>query len=112
MKKQEYFCEYCEKAVPFNARSCPHCGRYFDGVKCPVCFFSGSQELFNDGCPMCGYKPEQEAMFHRENQWVKDYSVQKKEKNGKKGLPEWVYGLAAALLLGIIGAIIFLYVKM
>jgi predicted nucleic acid-binding Zn-ribbon protein len=39
---------------------CPHCGKSFDAVKCPVCNYTGMPGEFLQGCPECGYlTPEQ-----------------------------------------------------
>ena len=55
MKSARFFCESCGRAVPFNADMCPHCGKKFDAVKCPVCKYTGMAGEFIKGCPACGY---------------------------------------------------------
>ncbi|ORC34500.1 hypothetical protein B4O97_12735 [Marispirochaeta aestuarii] len=60
MKTARFYCENCGRAVPFDARMCPHCGKNFDAVKCPVCNYTGMPGEFLQGCPECGYlTPEQ-----------------------------------------------------
>jgi len=53
-----FYCENCGKTVGPGARVCPHCGRFFSAVKCPICEFSGEVQLFLAGCPNCGYTGE------------------------------------------------------
>ncbi len=55
MKSARFFCESCGRSVPFNANMCPHCGKKFDAVKCPVCKYTGMPGEFLQGCPKCGY---------------------------------------------------------
>jgi len=55
VKTARFFCESCGRAVPFNAEMCPHCGKSFDAVKCPVCNYTGLPGEFLRGCPKCGY---------------------------------------------------------
>ncbi len=60
IKTARFFCENCGRAVPFDASMCPHCGKSFDAVKCPVCNYTGMPGEFLQGCPECGYlTPEQ-----------------------------------------------------
>jgi hypothetical protein len=54
--KQEYFCENCGSPVSARARRCPHCGKEFLAVRCPKCSFAGKADLFESGCPVCGYQ--------------------------------------------------------
>ena len=58
MTHVSFYCENCGRRVGPNARTCPHCGRFFSAVKCPVCNFSGEVSLFMAGCPSCGYTGE------------------------------------------------------
>ena len=55
MAKSKFFCENCGKEVRHNAKVCPHCGRFFQAVRCPACSFTGDASLFVHGCPNCGY---------------------------------------------------------
>ncbi len=52
---RDFFCENCGSHVSANAKKCPNCGKEFVAVRCPKCYFSGKQELFTGGCPVCGY---------------------------------------------------------
>jgi len=53
--KPQYFCDNCGYEVDDNIKACPHCGRNFVSVRCPVCDYSGPEKRFQNGCPMCGY---------------------------------------------------------
>ncbi|MDR3148260.1 MAG: zinc ribbon domain-containing protein [Treponema sp.] len=54
-KKPRFFCDNCGAEVPKSAKSCPACGRFFASVRCPQCGFTGKDEDFARGCPVCGY---------------------------------------------------------
>jgi len=54
-KKPRFFCDHCGQEVSSDVKSCPRCGRYFASVRCPACEYSGPDEMFGGGCPMCGY---------------------------------------------------------
>jgi len=54
-KKPRFFCDHCGLEVNRDVKSCPGCGRYFASVRCPKCTYSGPDEMFQGGCPMCGY---------------------------------------------------------
>lgn len=56
--KVTFYCESCGKKVHHRDSICPHCGRFFSKVKCPVCGMSGTSEQFLQGCPQCGYMAE------------------------------------------------------
>jgi len=54
-KKPRFFCDNCGCEVSRDVKSCPECGRFFASVRCPACTYSGPDEMFQGGCPMCGY---------------------------------------------------------
>jgi ssDNA-binding Zn-finger/Zn-ribbon topoisomerase 1 len=54
-RKPRFFCDNCGAEVPMSAKSCPQCGRFFASVRCPKCGFTGRDEDFAQGCPVCGY---------------------------------------------------------
>jgi hypothetical protein len=54
--KARFRCDNCGRHVPLNHDTCPHCGRRFTAVVCPVCHFEGDTALFRNGCPRCGYE--------------------------------------------------------
>jgi hypothetical protein len=54
-KLPRFFCDNCSYEVDHQVKACPHCGRYFASVRCPVCDFSGLDKMFLNGCPLCGY---------------------------------------------------------
>ncbi|MDR2965230.1 MAG: hypothetical protein LBU88_05600 [Treponema sp.] len=53
--KPRFFCDNCGFEVDGDIKACPHCGRYFASVRCPVCGYSGPDKMFQSGCPLCGY---------------------------------------------------------
>ncbi|MDR2177536.1 MAG: hypothetical protein LBP20_05780 [Treponema sp.] len=54
-KKPHFFCDNCGAEVEMSAKNCPACGRFFASVRCPKCGFTGKDEDFIRGCPVCGY---------------------------------------------------------
>ncbi|HOM23566.1 MAG: zinc ribbon domain-containing protein [Treponemataceae bacterium] len=97
--RPRFFCEHCGEEVPRNARVCPHCGRFFVHVRCPRCGFVGAEDLFKEGCPVCGYSALPINEKRRGKGWlpfVRSYTF---GSEGPEPLPWWVYGLTVALLL-------------
>jgi predicted RNA-binding Zn-ribbon protein involved in translation (DUF1610 family) len=88
-KKPRFFCDNCGYEVSNSAKSCPHCGRFFSSVRCPVCGFSGDDGLFQTGCPLCGYS---------------DPAVKKdrSRKSAKEVMPAWAYIISVIVLLVIV----------
>lgn len=54
-KSVRYYCEFCGSLVRLGDRICPHCGSFFNQVRCPACQFQGEAHLFRQGCPVCGF---------------------------------------------------------
>ena len=106
---QKFFCDNCGTQVKKNETRCPKCGRYFRSVKCPSCGLSGSPELFNDGCPSCGYAKENFDSVP-ENYDAADFEPGKPAK--KSGFfSERFYRRAIPVLVLIIIALIILLVR-
>jgi hypothetical protein len=89
-KKPRFFCDNCGYEVGSDVKACPHCGRYFAAIRCPVCDYSGPDKMFQNGCPMCGYSsaPPPKVYTPRDK---------KHRHGGSEPLPGW------ALLLSILG---------
>ena len=77
--------------VPPNTDRCPHCGKYFKGVRCPECFYVGVSSDFVNGCPSCGFLSDEKK---KENAEIEKSAKNKKEKT----FPGWFYILSAAVL--------------
>ena len=93
-KKREFVCQNCGKTVPANKDKCPHCGRFFKGVRCPKCFYVGETEDFTKGCPSCGYLGDES-----EN----NISDLKENTKKPKNIPSWfLMGAAIFLSLAVI----------
>ena len=101
-----FVCENCGKDVPYNAQACSFCGRFFSGVKCPVCNASGRAELFKNGCPNCGYLTPKMANLNS------PYSSKgrKRKKMKKKGATTF-YLLFGMLLIMALSIIFILIIK-
>ncbi len=128
--KQDFFCENCGKPVPGKARRCPHCGKEFLAVRCPKCSFAGKPELFEAGCPVCGYSAEPATAAGRtETQTAgavsgrkgKTLSAEDALKAGAgsadntlrlKRQRRWLYWLISIFLLGSIAGLIILYLRL
>ncbi|TFG65226.1 MAG: hypothetical protein E4H36_00550 [Spirochaetales bacterium] len=112
MKKQ-FFCENCNRSVPKEALTCPHCGSSFQAVKCPKCGFTGNTDMFAAGCPICGYLSD--SFARRTVKPAESLTPQPShipETKRKKALPDWFYPVAGVILLGIIIAIVIMYLKL
>jgi predicted RNA-binding Zn-ribbon protein involved in translation (DUF1610 family) len=108
-KKPRFFCDNCGAEVNMEAKSCPACGRFFASVRCPQCGFTGKDEDFSRGCPVCGYSNppgagpavngKLEANSKRKLSWTR----------GRTGprepvftLPFWLYLVAALALICVL----------
>ncbi len=96
-----FYCENCGREVPAEVDRCPYCGKRFFSVKCPVCSYSGPASEFVDGCPSCGYLGAGGSAKIKK-------SVPKK----KKHIPGWVYWVLLFSMLGAIGVLINIYVRL
>lgn len=110
MKKPRYFCDFCGKEVPGQAKVCPYCNHYFTSVRCPKCGLTAPASKFKFGCPDCGYSaPEEEGLAGPPT------SPSRGARKGRSAqapgpLPSWVYAVAALLLIfSVFGLIMFLY---
>lgn len=95
-----FFCENCGSPVHRDAKKCPHCGRFFSSVRCPSCNFTGSEALFSEGCPMCGYSSPAErdgGGTHRNN-----LEFQNTIQGPVKPLPWWTYGITFLALVTVL----------
>ena len=101
----KFFCENCGKEVKRNASICPHCGRFFASVKCPACNYIGEESQFRDGCPRCGFAVHKHNRKEEFMQAKKKYS--KSSRRYDEGLPWWVYVLALATFLIVVGIVLF-----
>ena len=88
-------CDSCGKHVPLRHDTCPHCGRRFTAVVCPVCRFEGDPSQFASGCPKCGYQGK-----------VPQADAGKKEKKPRSALPSWFYLLSSILLLLLLAGLV------
>jgi len=100
LKDNRFFCDHCNHEVSFNAEVCPHCGKQFDSVQCPVCSFTDKPIYFLNGCPKCGYLSPR-SQFGRKG--IEGTGTNSKSRSRKKRKQQDVF-----LPLLIIGAIIFL----
>jgi len=108
-KKPRFFCDNCGSEVGRDQKACPKCGRFFAAVRCPSCGYTGSDEMFQGGCPMCGYSaPPPDS---------KNVNPDKKKKNpsGSSGsaepLPAWTYIISIIVLLALIALISYFITK-
>ncbi|HZK20130.1 MAG TPA: zinc ribbon domain-containing protein [Treponemataceae bacterium] len=102
-KKARFFCECCDREVDGDAKFCPYCGRFFASVRCPHCAYTGSNNLFKDGCPQCGYATDKKTKSNTK----KDANNVKRKRFKKNrvsddSLPFWVYLLSIVLLIVVL----------
>ena len=104
MKKKGFVCQSCGNMVPPNTDRCPHCGKFFKGVRCPECFYVGVSSDFVHGCPSCGFLSDEKKKENVKN------SEDLKVKN-EKTFPGWFYILSAAVLALLVGIFLFMIYK-
>ena len=92
MKKKGFVCQSCGNMVPPNTDRCPHCGKYFKGVRCPECFYVGVSSDFIHGCPSCGFLSDEKKKENNSN----GNSIKKGK--SEKTFPGWFYIISAAFL--------------
>jgi uncharacterized membrane protein YvbJ len=103
-KKPRFFCDNCGAEVGQAAKSCPKCGRYFASVRCPKCGYTGRDEDFARGCPVCGYSapPGGPAEDGRNSKRGIRWERGKKAPQPGGALPIWMYFLAALILICVL----------
>jgi uncharacterized membrane protein YvbJ len=103
-KKPRFFCDNCGAEVPMAAKSCPQCGRFFASVRCPKCGFTGRDEDFVRGCPVCGYSTPPEGSFDTPARPGKSVKNARRKKPGKGSgtLSIWTYLLASLILICVL----------
>jgi predicted RNA-binding Zn-ribbon protein involved in translation (DUF1610 family) len=104
-KSPRFFCENCGAEVDRNAKSCPRCGRYFASVRCPACGFTGAEDLFGGGCPVCGYSAPS-GQFRPAEKWPPP--PKKPPRRIAAGtLPLWVYLITIFFLICVFSVFFF-----
>jgi hypothetical protein len=111
MKTPHYFCDFCGKEVPGQAKICPYCGHYFTSVRCPRCDFTASAAKFRYGCPACGYSsPEQGREAQERDARAAAPRGGRKRAAAPGPLPAWAFLLVAILLIfSFVGLIMLFY---
>ncbi|MFP4113665.1 MAG: double zinc ribbon domain-containing protein [Spirochaetota bacterium] len=115
MKRSRFFCENCHHEVKPTAKVCPHCGRFFEAVRCPVCSYVGESRDFVHGCPNCGYAGGDAGAEHGFEQV--DYEPERGERGSGgrsrgSGTPDWVWPLAIGILLVVFVGLVVVYLKL
>ncbi len=108
MKRSRFFCENCHHEVRPNAKVCPHCGRFFEAVRCPICSYVGEGRDFIRGCPNCGYaggSADRDEGFEQV-----DYPVRARRPRAQT--PVWVWPLAIGILLVVFLGLVLVYLRM
>lgn len=113
MKRSRFFCENCHHEVRPNAKVCPHCGRFFEAVRCPACSYVGEASDFGHGCPNCGYaggSADRQSGFEQV-----DYTpgmADEGRSRRKSPTPGWVWPLAIGILLVVFAGLVVLYSRL
>jgi len=107
-KAPRFYCDYCGTEVSGKVEKCPSCGRYFSSIKCPKCGFSGREELFTDGCPVCFYA---KGSGGKRPSGRQDSSGRQAGRGAKtppdSGIESWIYIVAASLLVLTLAVLFF-----
>jgi uncharacterized membrane protein YvbJ len=106
-----FYCDGCGAEVSQDALACPKCGRKFTSIRCPVCGFSGEEDLFNDGCPKCGYQVLPGKGRHK-NKRIASASghggkASSYPSTSGGGLPVWAYFLTIAFFILALSFLLF-----
>jgi hypothetical protein len=96
-KKPRFFCDNCNYEVDIELKACPYCARHFSSVRCPSCSFYGPDEMFRNGCPMCGYSASPSKAPK-----IQEKTPKRKERASAEPLPFWTYVAAFFTLFAVI----------
>jgi ssDNA-binding Zn-finger/Zn-ribbon topoisomerase 1 len=110
VKRSRFFCEHCHHEVRPNAKVCPHCGRFFEAVRCPVCNYVGQSGDFIHGCPNCGYAGADTG--RRKGFEQVDYEPRASGQRPSAGTPGWVWPLAIGILLLAFLGLVLIYLRL
>ncbi len=109
MKRSRFFCENCRSEVRPHAKVCPHCGRFFESVRCPVCSYVGEADSFVRGCPTCGYAGDsatRQTGFERVEYRARPTGAT------KPATPRWVWPLALTMIVVAFVALVLIYLNL
>ena len=109
MKRSRFFCENCRNEVRPNAKVCPHCGRFFEAVRCPVCTYVGEAASFVRGCPSCGYAGDSAA---RQTGFERVEYQSHAPTSAKPATPRWVWPLALAIIVVVFIGLVLIYLSL
>jgi hypothetical protein len=101
--KARFRCDNCGRHVPLKHDTCPHCGKRFTAVLCPVCGFEGESLLFRGGCPSCGYQGARSG--------APAAAQLRPRKPQKPLLPSWFYLWSSVALLVVLAVFVFLLLR-
>ena len=109
MGEAKFYCESCNNLVDYDAEVCPHCGKLFDAVKCPVCKHIGRVESFIKGCPKCGYcAPNMDQFVQSAQKGGSGFPSEDREKPKTSLMPSWAYyAVAGGLVIAFLALVVF-----
>ncbi len=105
-KKAKFYCEFCNTEVKANAKSCSNCGKIFVSVKCPNCGKIGPQQIFIQGCPICGY-----ASSEGKNKTAGNFKFPDKKGYSNDSLPLWMFFVIFGILTVIMIFVLKIFLK-
>jgi len=101
-KNPKFFCENCNQEVRRDALVCPHCGRFFASVRCPMCHYTGTHKDFKEGCPNCGYSISGSSKKEQAKKAPPLTPAKRRPAGNDDSLPAWVYRLVLSLTVFVI----------
>ncbi|MDR0640065.1 MAG: zinc ribbon domain-containing protein [Spirochaetaceae bacterium] len=103
-----FYCDSCGSEVSQDAPVCPKCGRKFASIRCPACGFSGEEDLFDDGCPKCGYQVLPGKGRHKNKKIASRRGGKAAYTSNSSGeLPAWAYFLTLAFFVFALSFLLF-----
>ncbi len=108
MRRSRFFCEACHREVRPNARVCPHCGRFFESVRCPRCTYVGEGHDFLNGCPNCGYA----GTANDSSVGLDPVDYPGNRTRRRPDTPVWAWPLAIGILLVVFVGLVVVYLRL
>jgi uncharacterized membrane protein YvbJ len=106
--KARFFCENCGTEVRAGAATCPSCGRAFRAVRCPECGYEGGASEFSGGCPVCGFRVQQDKAGAGARSTPESAAPEKPRRGGVSPAFYRILGAVLLAAIAVLLAVLFL----